>query len=94
MPVSLQHSPGTQQQSELPVKAILPYLSFTFCLMYCSSSCTGTYVYKRNYLSCQQKLSKVSVEVSITYANFVSFVDYLAGRKSGFYFLSLATPYQ
>jgi len=34
------------------------------------------------------------VEVSITYANFVSFVDYLAGRKSGFYFLSLATPYQ
>ncbi|MFL6393188.1 MAG: hypothetical protein ACJ708_00825 [Nitrososphaeraceae archaeon] len=34
------------------------------------------------------------VEVSITYANFVSFVDYLAGRKSGFYFLILATPYQ
>ncbi|MFL6347426.1 MAG: hypothetical protein ACJ72X_03935 [Nitrososphaeraceae archaeon] len=27
-------------------------------------------------------------------ANFVSFVDYLAGRKSGFYFLSLAAPYQ
>ncbi len=36
---SLQHSSGTQQQSELPVNAIFPYLSFIFSLMYYSRPC-------------------------------------------------------
>ena len=55
----LQHSVGAQQPSEeLPTNAILPYLSFTFCLII--SSFTSN-VYKRNYLSCQEKLGKVSV---------------------------------
>ena len=55
----LQHSPGAQQPSEeLPTNAILPYLSFTFRLII--SSFTSN-VYRRNYLSCQENLGKVSV---------------------------------
>jgi hypothetical protein len=50
-----------QQQSEFPVNAILPYLSFTLSFITTTSCSSTTKFYKQNYLSCQENLGKLSV---------------------------------
>jgi len=83
--LSLQHSVGPEQPcKEFPVKAIFPYLFLTFFFSHLFLHILQ--VYKRNYLSCQEKLGKLSVIMETKARRYQLFISRVANLKDMMHF--------